>query len=417
MSAVTASPRLTADDLAAGRGLQFIPGAVDNAATNKDKIRGIRRKALEHFGHQKGTCINMSFITTMPRLKLFCNAGLASLVGFNKIIQNLDQKDKQIEGLNATNSKLREYNMIGHPYMRDYCISPDMSYQFIMSPFMSKVMADADFLQTDVTYGENKILPYLFNATVFDEVTMKWVIVARLRCNKENAEMYKKAFTLMFDTCRSDEPSYDEHKNLQGIVIDWSDTERSGIIKALGSELASKLLRGCAVHWTRSYQRVAVRVSTKSSIEMKQKVREAFEHIAQAIPNLANENQVQQCFAALKGSVVVSSIAALVPKLTGDHVSAAEACSTWSFAKAWVDWWTRPYHLKMLCKCLSDMSLTAWSTCPSTTNAVERLNLASKAPQAISMMHAMVDVYRMDKAVVMEHQAAQEGISISYRDR
>ena len=54
-SAVTASPRLTAEDLAAGRGLQFIPGAVDNAATSKDKIRGIRRKALEHFGHQKGS--------------------------------------------------------------------------------------------------------------------------------------------------------------------------------------------------------------------------------------------------------------------------------------------------------------------------------------------------------------------------
>lgn len=41
LSAVAASPRLTTDDLAAGRGLQFIPGAVDNAATNKDKIKGI----------------------------------------------------------------------------------------------------------------------------------------------------------------------------------------------------------------------------------------------------------------------------------------------------------------------------------------------------------------------------------------
>ena len=50
------------------------------------------------------------------------------------------------------------------------------------------------------------------------------------------------------------------------------------------------------------------------------------------------------------------------------------------------------------------MSSKAWSTCPSTTNAVERLNLASKAPQAT---HAMVDVYCMDKAVVMEYQAAQ----------
>lgn len=64
ISAVTASPRLTADDLAAGRGLQFIPGAIDNAATNKDKIRGIRKKALEHFGHQKGN-INIIIIVAV----------------------------------------------------------------------------------------------------------------------------------------------------------------------------------------------------------------------------------------------------------------------------------------------------------------------------------------------------------------
>jgi len=31
----------------------------------------------------------------------------------------------------------------------------------------------------------------------------------------------------------------------------------------------------------------------------------------------------------------------------------------------------------------------------------------------ISMMHRMVDVYCMDKAVVMEYQVAQEGISTS----
>lgn len=346
------------------------------------------------------------------------NAGLASIVDFNKLLCNLDQKDEQMEGLDDSTSKLKEYARVGHPYMRDYCISSEMSYQFIMSPFMSKIMAAADFLQADVTYGENKILPYLFNATVFDEVTMKWVIVARLRSNKENSEMYRKAFTLMFDTCRADEPSYDVHKSLQGIIIDWSDTERSGLVKALGSELATKLLRGCAVHWARSYQRVAARVAAKCSTETKIKVREAFEYTAQSIPNLTNENQVQQCFAALKGSVSISSIVAVVPKLTEDHISAAEASfASWSITKSWVEWWTRPYHLKMLCKCLSDMSSKAWSTCPSTTNAVERLNLASKAPQAISMTHAMVDVYRMDKAVVMEYQAAQERISTTYRDR
>ena len=125
--------------------------------------------------------------------------------------------------------------------MRDYCISSEMSYQFIMSPFMSEMMTAAGFLQADVKYGKNKILPYLFNATVFDEVTMRWVIVASLRSNKDNSKMYRKAFTLMFDSCSADETSYDVHKSLQGIVNNWSDTEHSGLVKALGSELAIKL--------------------------------------------------------------------------------------------------------------------------------------------------------------------------------
>ena len=165
-----------------------------------------------------------------------------------------------------------------------------------------------------ILYRENKILPYLFNAIVFNEVTMKWVIVACLRSNKENSGMCRKAFTLMFDTCRTDEPFYDVHKSLQGIVIDWSNTERSGLVKALGSELATKLLQGCTVHRARSYQHVTARVAAKCS---RVKVREAFEYTAQSIPNLTNENQVQQFFAALKGSVSISSIVALVPKLIG----------------------------------------------------------------------------------------------------
>jgi len=54
VSAVSASPHLTTDDLAAGRGLQFVPGAVDTAAASKDKLRGIRKKALEDGGHRSG---------------------------------------------------------------------------------------------------------------------------------------------------------------------------------------------------------------------------------------------------------------------------------------------------------------------------------------------------------------------------
>jgi len=39
---------------AKGRELQFVPRAVDTAATSKDKLQIIREKALEDGGHRKG---------------------------------------------------------------------------------------------------------------------------------------------------------------------------------------------------------------------------------------------------------------------------------------------------------------------------------------------------------------------------
>ena len=101
-----------------------------------------------------------------------------------------------------------------------------------------------------------------------------------------------------------------------------------------------------AVYWARSYQHVAAHVAGKCSTETKIKLREAFEYTVQSIPNLTNENQVQQCFVALKGSISISSTVDLVPKLTENHISAAEdSFAFWSIAKSWVEWWTRPYTI------------------------------------------------------------------------
>ena len=236
---------------------------------------------------------------------------------------------------------------------------------------MSNIMAGADFMQVDVMYGENSVLPYLFNATAFDETTMKWVIIARMRCNKENATMYEIAFKQMFATCTQDVPEYNVDKQLQGVVVDWSDTEPAGLIKALGPELAGRLLRGCAVHWARSYQRVAKRIPSTVTSGKKILARQAFELIAQEIPSLKSTNEVQNCFEVLKGEKPISTITSMVPRLTSEHTSIVNNECKWSGAKAWVNWWTRPYHLKMLCKCQSDMTSSTWKACPSTTNAVE----------------------------------------------
>ena len=78
--------------------------------------------------------------------------------------------------------------------MRDHRISPSAStYQFIVTPLMSKLLSDADFVKTDTTYNENTELIYLFSTTVFDYNTMKWAVVARIRSNKEDTEFYKNS--------------------------------------------------------------------------------------------------------------------------------------------------------------------------------------------------------------------------------
>ena len=56
------------------------------------------------------------------------------------------------------------------------------------------------------------------------------------------------------------------HMQSQGAdnMLSQSDTETKGLRQAIGKiATADSLLRGCNVHWARSYQRVAVRVNSR----------------------------------------------------------------------------------------------------------------------------------------------------------
>ena len=142
-----------------------------------------------------------------------------------------------------------------------------------MTPLMSKLLSDADFFETDTTYNENTELIFislmLLYLTMYN--TMKWAVVTRIRFNKEDAEFYKNAFTLMFQTCKKNYPRFKLENNLKGIIVDWSDTETKGRRQAIGEDIADRLLRGCNVHWARSYQRVADRVNSRVQMCNKKK--------------------------------------------------------------------------------------------------------------------------------------------------
>ena len=67
---------------------------------------------------------------------------------------------------------------------------------------------------------------------------------------------------------------------LNGIVLDWSDAERKGLEKVMGKETAERLMIGCLIHYSRSYQHVAERVRSSLSLEIRDISKNAFCKIA-----------------------------------------------------------------------------------------------------------------------------------------
>ena len=70
-----------------------------------------------------------------------------------------------------------------------------------MNPLMCQLLSTSDFVEADITF-ESSDYPYLFNMVAFDEVTMEWSIVSRVRMNKQDTNTHALAFKKTFDTCK-----------------------------------------------------------------------------------------------------------------------------------------------------------------------------------------------------------------------
>ena len=199
-------------------------------------------------------------------------------------------------------------------------------------------------------------------------------------------------------------------------MIDWSDAEAQGLRDAVGEELANQLLKGCQVHWMRSFHRIADKVCKIQHPERRKIENEAFKLIAAAIVKVKSQDQVLKLFQCLCGERDIRDVQSLVPGLSAHHISVVCQYSNWSLATHWIRWWTRRPHLRMLCIPFSDMAKSTWDRCPTSTNAVERKNQDSKQSQPVEMKTAFVKVYRMDKTAHLQYIAACEQVRLSYRD-
>jgi len=345
--AIHINPSLTASDIGQGKGLSFIPSAVDGASSHIGKIAQIVKHAKESSG-----LVEKHW----------------SPIEFEETADSIDRHDNAISGDN--DDKLRKYRKIGRPYMLSAGIEENVKFVFTMSPLMTNVAVESDFMQCDITYDACKEYPYIFNAVAFNSLLMEWMVVARVRLDKQTAEGYGLAFRKVFDHCSKSSTTFKVGKTLLGVVTDWSDSEAGGLKLAVGEKLAEELLKGCKVHWQHSCQRIANRVASSKN---KQKEKEIFLSIANQIQK-EEPLRIVACFETLCGVRRVNDLIKLnvnIPQEDADYVD--NNCD-WSVAKHWAEWWAKASHLKRLCKAFSMMEQEVWSKCPATTNAVEQKN-------------------------------------------
>ena len=77
-----------------------------------------------------------------------------------------------------------------------------INFIFAMTPFMADVAARADFIQTDITYDHMQGYKYLFHAVAFNDVTMEWMVVARVWLDKQCSNAYALGFKKLFEQCK-----------------------------------------------------------------------------------------------------------------------------------------------------------------------------------------------------------------------
>ena len=246
---------------------------------------------------------------------------------FETIADDIDASEENIGGSTGNVRRVKE---LCRPYLVSAGIEGGIQYIFTMNPFQCKVLSTAEFIECDLTYNESIEYRYLFNAVAFNDDTMEWVVVARVRLDKEGSKGYGLAYKKMFEKCSSDYPEFEVGKSLKGVVTDWSDAEIAGLRSAVGEDLGSKLLKGCQVHWNRSWQRVRDRIVSSNDKLLERAV---FGKIASSIVKLPVGRQVTAAFEVLCGIRCPKSLLGIVKSLTVEEANFVDSSCNWQKAK------------------------------------------------------------------------------------
>ena len=69
-------------------------------------------------------------------------------MNFEAVVDDIDKDDI---GFSGGDEQLTKYRRYGRPYLVSSGMEDGIKFIFTMSPYMSKIASEADFIQTDIT--------------------------------------------------------------------------------------------------------------------------------------------------------------------------------------------------------------------------------------------------------------------------
>lgn len=386
---LTANPGIKPKELQKGKGLKYEPMLCDPAASHSGRIR----RELSKAGFQTQETDKFRALKVME--------------AFPKIREEVEKRtdpnliDKDIE------RELTE--MMGNYCTTDHtCMIGERIFGFFVANWQLMMFKDITHLYMDITYVKNSDFPGLLNLVSPCDALKCYVPVARVFLNKQDtlsmAFALKKLFTYITEHCRN----FAMGRNLQQLMVDFSDAEDRAVREVLPENLVEKIFRGCKFHFMKSVEKVATLVTETEN----QKA--LFVHLASKIPNCKDKETVKLIFNVLCGEAETKEVCHLVTDSNLREAAKIIENSGWRGTSFWAQWWQRKEHLAKLSLAFSQMSADAWESSQATNNPVESINRVSKTNTLCSIKEAIEHVYYEDRRYAFMLIAARHGRSITY---
>jgi hypothetical protein len=126
-------------------------------------------------------------------------------------------------------------------------------------------------------------------------------------------------------------PDFGNGNSLDVILVDFDDDEANSLKDVIGKEKAEKILRGCQVHWARSFQRVA-KLVTKTKEEQN-----LFLYLGNQIPRRTKKENVKKLFDILSGSCDILEAKNFVESSQIELLECTDL-QCWKKLKNWAEW-------------------------------------------------------------------------------